>query len=340
MKGKHREAIFQRWRSVILRESRDLPSLDQAAARALGDEDVRDDPELQVMIRAEVEERRADFAPRQTVAVPASERAPTVAEPPQTIAPRPPAPEQVHESFDRLTRELSMHLARDEVIEAEAVLVRIDGLCDQNPGRVPPDRIEHCRAELRERRHHLERVARQVAQLERQAVEASRAGHDGDVSVVLRRLGTIHALHPRLLTAERIDAVRAAVMKAADRHEQAAAADELLHRERAVAAQVRALAESVHRFHETARRIPHEGAAYSRAEAEFHECLRRLRGFDEEWLASLVLDFADLFAEWGNHPPAAETQVDRFIASVRSSLGRIRSEVREIDGEQGQAGES
>lgn len=338
MKGKHREAIFQQWRSVILRESRDVPSLEQAAARALGDEDVRDDPELQAMIRAEVEERRADFSVRTPSALPAKERTPAVLEPAQAVALPPASREQVQDSVERLAHELSTLLSRDELIQAEAVLTRIEDLCEQNPTFVPSDRVEQCRGELRERQHHLERVARQVSLLERQAIEASRAGREDDVSAMLRRLGTIHALHPRLLTVDRIDAIRGAVTKAAERHEQVAAAEELMHRERTVATQVRALAESVHRFHEAARRLPHESAAYNRAEAEFHECLRRLRGFDEEWLASLVLDFADLFAEWRNHPPAAEAQVDRFVASVRSSLGRIRDEVREIDGERSQAG--
>ncbi len=64
MTSKQRNVVFQHWSGVIRRETRDLASLAQVSARAVGDPDLRDDATPQSMIRSELEQRRALTAGR------------------------------------------------------------------------------------------------------------------------------------------------------------------------------------------------------------------------------------------------------------------------------------
>ena len=59
--AKQRDAALQQWRSLIMRECRDLSSLERISARALQDRDVRADAQLLSMVQAELERRRAEL---------------------------------------------------------------------------------------------------------------------------------------------------------------------------------------------------------------------------------------------------------------------------------------
>ena len=59
--AKQRDAALQQWRSLIMRECRDLSSLERISARALQDRDIRADARLLSMVQAELERRRAEL---------------------------------------------------------------------------------------------------------------------------------------------------------------------------------------------------------------------------------------------------------------------------------------
>jgi hypothetical protein len=59
--AKQRATALQHWCSLIMRECRDLAALERLRARAEQDRDVRADAQLQSMVRAEFERRRADL---------------------------------------------------------------------------------------------------------------------------------------------------------------------------------------------------------------------------------------------------------------------------------------
>ncbi len=59
--AKQRATALQHWCSLIMRECRDLAALERLRGRAEQDRDVRADAQLQSMVRAEFERRRADL---------------------------------------------------------------------------------------------------------------------------------------------------------------------------------------------------------------------------------------------------------------------------------------
>src|SRR5512144_1744958 len=61
MTAKEREVAYLHWQSMILRETRDLASLERMGAAALNDRDVARDPELSGRLRAHVAQRRAEL---------------------------------------------------------------------------------------------------------------------------------------------------------------------------------------------------------------------------------------------------------------------------------------
>ena len=63
--GKQRDVALQKWRSLIMRECRDLSSLERIRARALQDRNVQADAQLQSMVQAELDRRRAELQQKQ-----------------------------------------------------------------------------------------------------------------------------------------------------------------------------------------------------------------------------------------------------------------------------------
>ena len=59
--AKQRAIAFQHWSSLIMREGRDLDSLERISGQALHDRDVQADAQLQTMVQAELERRRAEL---------------------------------------------------------------------------------------------------------------------------------------------------------------------------------------------------------------------------------------------------------------------------------------
>ena len=61
------------------------------------------------------------------------------------------------------------------------------------------------------------------------------------------------------------------------------------------------------------------------------------RSHDTEWLAELMIELDTLLEDLEDASGQAETQVDRFITSVRTALHRLRKEIQTIQREQAEA---
>ncbi len=332
MNTKQRDVVFQRWRSVIHHESRDLASLKQIGARALSDPDVRDDATLQSLIRAELEQRRAEFELEQQT------QEPSTAAPESRPDSRPAPPEEVRAAFDRLAQTLGECLERGDEDQTRAVWGQMRAFQEENCGVIPAAALEQYERLVRKLRTHLEHLRDQIMALTQQAVAASRRGDEQAVAQSMRRLLSIHAAHPRLLDESGLDGIRDNIIQAADEHqEHQLTARKLVERGRAVAAEVKRLAAVVHEFHRVARSAPHTSEEFRGAEAAYLRAIQEVRVHDTEWFVGFVLELGGLLAEWTIPPLGAKDQIDRFLDRISAGLNNIRAEMRGIDAEQDQA---
>jgi hypothetical protein len=151
----------------------------------------------------------------------------------------------------------------------------------------------------------------------------------------MRRLTAIHVAHPRLLDEPGLEDVRRDVSVAADeRRQDRRTTEELLVRERAIAAEIKKLAVAVREFHRVACTVPDTSEEFRKAEATYLRTIQKVRTYDTEWFSGVVLELADLLAEWTVPPLEAESQIDRFLDSITAGLKSIRAEIREIESDQ------
>jgi hypothetical protein len=167
-----------------------------------------------------------------------------------------------------------------------------------------------------------------IETLARRACEAARRGKGEAAAADLRKLSSIHAARPRLLTEARFAEIREEIAHGGQEHEHREAARRLIERERAVAGEIRKLADVVHRFHLVASRVPPDSATYQQAEFAYREAVKTVRSHDQEWLAELILELDAFLDEM--HGEKAARQVDRFLASVRRAHRQLIDEIREI----------
>jgi hypothetical protein len=80
--------------------------------------------------------------------------------------------------------------------------------------------------------------------------------------------------------------------------------------------------------------VPDTSEEFRKAEATYLRTIQKVRTYDTEWFSGVVLELADLLAEWTVPPLGAEGQIDRFLDSISRGLKRIRAEMREIESEQ------
>lgn len=312
---KHREALWQRWHAELMRESGNLGALTSAESRALHDPGVRLDPELQGMIAAFAASCRADLqrGPERGVPVEAGSRGEV--EPPAGASDEPP-----RSVVERLEHEFHYHIRHFNEVEARRVLERMR----------EPQRAAHVEklGRLTLRRGRYERL---IALLTERALDASSRGDAAKASRALRKLSSIHSAHPQILGDARFAKIRAEIIGAADERDHEETARQLVAKERAVAEEIRHLAAAVHRFHKVARAMPHDREEYLRAEQAYHKIAGAVTSHDEEWMAGLILELADLLSEWDEPPAGAQHQVDKFLASVRSALAHIKLEMKQIE---------
>jgi hypothetical protein len=331
MNTKQRDLVFQHWRSVMQREIRDLTSLEQIGARALSDPDVRDDATLQSMIRADLEQRRAEFVPEQQT------QEPSTAAPESRPNVRPAPPEEVRAAFDRLAQTLGECLERGDEDQTRAAWGQMRALQEENRGVIPTAALEQYERLVEKLRTHLEHIRDQVVALAQQAVTASRRGDEQAVDQSMRRLLSIHVAHPCLLDESGLDGIRDDIIQATDEHhEHQLTARKLVERGRAVAAEIKRLAAVVHEFHRVARSAPHTSEEFHSAEAAYLRAIQEVRVHDKEWFVGFVLELGGLLAEWTIPPLGAEDRIDRFLDRISASLDSIRAEMRDIETEQDQ----
>jgi len=350
--AKQRETALQQWRSLIMREGRDLDSLERISARALQDRDIRADAQLQSMLQAELERRRAelqreqqsvesanrqsrpavrrsDYVGRRTTPTAAPEPRPEVQPvPPPSI---PPPPDPVQAAFDGLAQTLSGWLARGDEDEARAVYEQMRALQEESRGVIPAAALQPYEQKVAKLRTRLGQFRVQIATLAQQAITASRNGDEQAAATLMRRLSAIHLTYPHLLDEARLDEIRTDIVHANEEHDDGLTARQLVERERAVAAEIRKIAAAVHEFHRVVCEVPDSSEEFRSAEAAYLRTLQEVRAHDPEWLAGFVLELADLLAESRIPSRAVGKQIDRFLESVRLSMKRIRAEMGRID---------
>lgn len=332
---KHRMALYQQLSSEILREARDLNALETVARRVLNMRDVSADYELSALLYAFVAERRADLQSRLQM-----ERAIAQADVPRVAAAFTPAEsgspesgspstEQIIAGFERMRHEFDTRLMQFDTHAASGILVRLDSLHERYPEVITETAIERCRTDL-------ERVVQRRAEFEAEvdalaaiATAAARRGDHEKAAQSIRRLSTIRAAQPLLLTESRMQEIRDRIQQASEHHEHVQAAKALLERERSVADELKKLAEGIARFQHIARGQPHDSEAYRQADAEYHRVVREIVAHDTEWFMQLTLEIDELLEDLHDPTGRAEAQVTRFLESVRRALHQLRQRARD-----------
>jgi hypothetical protein len=337
MNAKQRDVVLQRWSAEIGREARDLASLKQISKRALAHSDVCDDPTLQSMIRAEVEKRRDELEQKlqsqESSTTPPEPRPNWRSEVPEPVPTT--TPEQDRESFNRLAQTLCASLERGDEKETGVILGEMRALQERRPEVIPATVIGEYEQRFEKLRVRLQQLTDEIALLEQKAVSASRKGSKQDLARSMRRLTAIHAAHPLLLDEPGLEDVRRDVADAADeRREHHLTTKKLLECERAITFEIKKLATAVRDFHRVACTVSDTSEEFREAEATYLRAIQTVRTYDTEWFSEVVLELADLLAEWTAPPPGARGQIDRFLDSITAGLKSIRAEMREIESEQ------
>lgn len=315
---------------MIGREASDLDSLEKIGKRAMADSDVRDDFALQGMIKASLQRRLADLqqAPQARLS------STTDSQPRPTW--RTELPKPVRESFHELAQALDESLERREGNATQAIFGKMQALQKANSEVIPLAALEDYQQRVERLRLRVDQLAEEVEQWVQRAVVAARTGSEQELARSMRRLTAIHAAHPLLLDEPGLEDVRSRIADAADerrRHDRTT--QKLLERERAITGEIKKLAVAVRAFHQVARSVPASSEDFQKAEATYLQVVQTVKTFDTEWFSGVVLDLADLLAEWTVPPLDAEGQIDRFLDSISAGLDKIRVEMRQISSEQG-----
>ncbi len=354
--AKQRATALQHWCSLITRECRDLAALERLSARAEQDRDVRADAQLQSMVRAEFERRRADLqredqraqqqqrpaaptrqrysgtsrAPRDDPAFfPADLNRPPAPRP--SAPPKPPPPDPDRVAFKELRAALRGALKAGDERAARAECAKLRLLHERRADVVSAadlDKFEQESTKLHER---LEKYRSQVAALAQQAQTAAQRGNAPIAVKLLHRLTAIHATHPHLLDEAGLEKVRRDLALASEGHDDRVITRELIQRERAVAAEMKQLAKAVSAYHRAIFQQPEDLAERRRAARLYLRVLREVRLHEKDWLTDFVLELGDVLANWTTPPAGAEQQIDRFLEKLRKSLRRIQKQMGEID---------
>ncbi len=355
--AKQRDAALQKWRSLIMRECRDLSSLERISARALQDRDVRADAQLLSMVQAELERRRAELQreqqneqrDRSSSGPPPKYRSSASrrdesgwqtspdfasefraeARPTPPTAPPPPDPDQV--AFRQLIEDLGEALKGGDEDAARVTLEQMRTLREKTGRIISASDLERYEQRIEKLRARLEGFRGQIETMARDALTAARRGEAETAAKLMRRLSAIHVAHPRLLDEPGLEKIRQEIVGADEGHEDRLTTHRLIERERAVAAKMKQLAAAVDDFHRIVCTVPETSDEFRRAEKAYLQVLEEVRLHEEDWLAEFVLELADVLAEWSVPPPGAEQQIDRFLEKVRVGIERIHKKMGEID---------
>ncbi len=213
---------------------------------------------------------------------------------------------------------------------ALAAIERIETLCARSGGLLSESTPATCRERMAELRAQCDAFRKQLDELARRAEEAARVGDDATAGWALRRMAAIHALRPALLPDDHYEHIRVRVEESADQIEHRAAARELVRRERAIAADIKTVAQIIRKFREVTRTVAVDDPVYRQAEREFREAAATVLSRDTDWMAGLLLELNELVDEIADQSGKAEHQVNYFMMSVRESLVTLRREIDTI----------
>jgi len=330
-RDKHRDFVYQQLCAEIMRFAVDEASLQSVAARAMNHPDVAADPLLAGMLRGFIAQRQAVL---RTSLTPAEQqrqvdessklRRAFEAGPAKDF----PSREELLLTFARLQRDFDGYLAQFEELRARESLERMRALRRRFPVHIPVDDLQRCEEQYDRLLKRAGQYRRQIQELACQAMAAARAGDEKTALWIRRRLQAIHTLLPNLLPADQLEQLQAQIARGAQDREAQETRRELLQRQKEVAARIKNLAGIIDRFHQLAARLPPEDEAYRRAELNYRQAVEEIRTLDTEWLSGLVLQLETLLDDLGEPDNALQSQLDRFIASVRGALNRLRLEIR------------
>lgn len=329
--AKERQRLFQQVTSEIVREARDLKSLELAATRALRSADVHRDGTLLSMVQGFLAERRSQLAALEPSrpssdslapspfsshdsALPASREHPNVAE--------------LKTTFERIRHELDDRLVHFDLPGAHLTLGRMDGLQKRFADVLPEAAVERARADIARVEQRRQELFAEIDALTVWATAAAREGKHDEAAQAVRRLSTLHASRPLLLSDARFNEIRERIIRASHVHEHRVAAEALLARERAVIAELRGLADSIRRFQELSRREAPDSPGYLQVKADYVAAVEAVKSHDTEWLAALTLELDELMSDLHDPTHRADQQVNRFLDTVREALARLRQRVQ------------
>lgn len=332
--GRRRDSAFERFAAEIARDSGDLERLRRVEARVMNHPDVRADTELAAMLRTYIAQKEAELRVAEHQLTGTNNLGGAHFQPSATeLTRREPSATAIESSAARLEHEFHDHVGQFDRAGARAALERIRELVVRYPGKCDPERLPRLERQFAQFDDRLDRFRTQVHTLAAQAVAAARSGDGDRATTALRRLSAIHAARPNLVSEAEFEHVRRQLEQAAEIREHQEAARALLRRERAVAAEIKSIAADIQRFHRVARRFSHDDPAYVEAAREYAAAVAALKSHDEEWLAALILEFAELLEQLHESTGRAAAQVDRFLASVREALTKLKLRVRSEEGE-------
>jgi len=331
-RDKHRMDVYQQLCAEILREAVDTYSLQAVSQRALNHPDVCADALLGSMMRSFVAERQA--ALHDARITPAEEHDETVHASKLTRGFMSrnlsdfPTRDEVLDNFSRLHREYDGYLSQFEESRAQRVLVKMRDLRQRFPVHVPAAELQRCEEQYDGLLKRAGMYRRQIEDLAARGGLAALHGDGKTANWVIRRLEAVHAMLPVLLTSARLDALRTDIERSGQQHETNEAALTIRRRKQEVVTKIKELAGAIRHYHETVSRLPGEHNAVRRAELNYRHALDELRGMNTEWLTGLVLELETLLEDLDDASGQAQTQLDMFIANVRTALNRLCLEVR------------
>lgn len=335
MNTKQRDVVFQKWLGSIVREARDLASLEQIAARAMSDREVSDDAELQGMISSEVARRRQQL--EQDLQDDANVRAASPKPTSRSDVPEPArmtSPKQDREEFGALVAAFREAVEDLDVDAAEGAVRRMRDIAERRAEDVDGSALDEAEVDLGGLRTRMRQIAEHIEARIDRAIAAAKKGDEEALAAAMKRLAAIHVAHPCVLTEEALDEVRTRVAAAAyERTQHLATTKKLLDRERAITRELGEIGRVIRAFHRVARTAPPESDAWRAARAKYLKAIGSLALYDNEWFTGVVLEMADVLAEWSAAPAAAEDHIDRFLDGIRSGLSTLRRETDEFDAE-------
>lgn len=324
---KNREAIFEQRCAEILRESRDLESLQMAAARALAHPAVLADSSLGSMLRAFIAQREAELRERLRAAQPSDKsKLQHAFECDDTD------PEQVRQrvtkAVTRLRMRLESALAHYSLATARRTVCELKALLKAHPKIVKPGEVYHCESQVTRLEDRLTEFRRHLGELTDAGLEAARAGDLEKANWIDRRLAAISAMLPEVLPEGRQRELHEQIVKALDQFESQQAARRILDQERCVANEIKSLGGIVQRFRKLERTAAPGDPLLEEARGEYERAVREIQTRDEEWLADLMIRLDALLEDLRQRDESADAQVERFVARVRQALAQLRAAVQ------------